>query len=92
MFCRQKSLQPHEGRLAHTSRETTVMILGANDAHQQRQDCSGEVKGLTGETAATPPRSVFLYFTNNDWEVDVDSWMIQFHNPLEIRNEHFNLI
>lgn len=40
---------------------------------------------MIGETSPSLT-SVFLYFTNNDREVDMDSWMIQFHNPLEIRN------
>lgn len=62
-----------------------MMIFGATNALQQIQDCSVEVKCLIGETSPCLT-SVFLYFTNNDWEVNMDTWMIQFHNPLEIRN------
>lgn len=58
------------------------MILGANNAHQQSQDCRGEVKGLIDKTSPCL-MSVLLYFTNNDWEVNMDTWMFQFHNPLE---------
>lgn len=54
---------------------------------------SREGKALIGAASPSLRRSVSLYFTKDDWEINVDSGMIQFHDSLryEILLDPFQL-
>ena len=64
--------------------------VGSVWAHQEGLDGSREVTGLTGVTTSRFRRSASLYFTEDDWEIHMNSRMIQFYNSLDTRKLHIN--